>query len=307
MGPLVYDAGGTYFKNKYRDPMEGCYQYECECDGTGARSAVAAYVRTAYTNLVSDNSFIERALAHMVNHRVQDFQDPLTSTLVLMATSPLQMIMCEAGMLPFKTNLLPVLPYALLTADERKILQDILAHVPNEQMHETIESSGQYTLTVLPFTQNMGSSSTSTILCKRRLLHAFVSVLLSAHPSTQVGRTLSNIVLQRFMAQVPTSSDVISSVMALLTHQTPPPSAPAPVLAKTVPVQPQPTGMMLLLAPDNNHDDDEAKPTCVSEASQPRRIAVVKRKICSAKNTEASPRPLKKFALPAVYSNDAST
>lgn len=201
----------TAYRNNMQAPHSGC-----ACDGTGARAAVAAFVREAYTNLVGETSFIERALAHMVNHRVQDFQDPLTSTLVLMATSPLQMVMCEAGLLPFKTNLLPVIPYALLTAEERQQLQETLAHVPDEQLHDSIEASGQYTLTVLPFTQNVGSSPTVTLLCKRRLLHAFVRVLLSVHASAQVGRTLCNIVLQRFMAQVPTSSDIVSSIMAVL-------------------------------------------------------------------------------------------
>jgi hypothetical protein len=175
---------------------------------------LSIYIRDNYTALVG--ALIERVLVHSVNHRVQDFQDPLTSTLVLMATSPMQMVMCEAGLLPFKTNLLPVLPYALLTPAERANVEEMLAHVPDDQLHETIESSGQYTLTVLPYTQNTGSSPTITLLCKKQLLHAFVNVMLSAHDLTQVGRTLCNIVLQRFLAQVPTPSEIVSSVMDVL-------------------------------------------------------------------------------------------
>ena len=193
---------------------------------------LSAYLRNAYTAFVG--RVVERALAHMVNHRVQDFQDPLTSTLVLMATSPMQMVMCEAGLLPFKTNLLPVLPYPLLTAGERVQLEDMLGHVPDDQLHETIESSGQYTLTVLPFTQNTGSSPTVSMMCKKRLLHAFVSVMLSAHDSTQVGRTLCNIVLQRFMAQVPTSSEIVSSVMEVLS----PKGRPTAILPEVILEQP---------------------------------------------------------------------
>ena len=150
------------------------------CDNNNSisgRASVALYVRNSFTSIVSQHGFIKVVFEHMVNHKVQDFQDPLTSTLVLMATSPLQMVMCEAGLLLFRTNLLPVVPYALLVQSECIQLQEILARVPDDQLNETIESSGQYTLAVQPFTQNMGCSPTITYLCKKRLLHAFVEVI----------------------------------------------------------------------------------------------------------------------------------
>jgi hypothetical protein len=190
----------------------------CSCDGTGSRASITALVREGFVALLSGEHFLERCLSHMVNHRVQDFQDPLTSTLVLMATTPMQMVMCEAGVLPFKTNLLPVVPYSLLTASERAGLEHMLSHVADEALHATIESSGQYTLLVQPFTQNIGSSPTATFLCKRRLLCAFVRVMLSVHESRQVGCTLCNIVLQRFMAQVPTPSDIASLAVEQREH-----------------------------------------------------------------------------------------
>jgi hypothetical protein len=185
------------------------------CDTNGGRASTVLYVRNSFTSIVSQHEFIKKAFGHMVNHKVQDFQDPLTNTLVLMATSPLQFVMCEAGLLLFRTNLLPVVPYGLLASGECNQLQEILARVPDDQLNETIESSGQYTLMIQPFTQNMGCSPTITYLCKKRLLHAFVEVMLSGS-NHQVGRTLCNIVLQRFMAQVPTPSDIVNSIMAVL-------------------------------------------------------------------------------------------
>ena len=186
--------------------------------------ALCGYVRDSFTAFAFEKSFLEKMLTHMVNHRVQDFQDPLTSTLVIMASSPMQMVMCEAGLLPFKTNLLPVVPYSLLSITERRCLQDIISNVPDEQVHETIEASGQYTLTVLPFTQNAGSSATHTFMCKKRLLHALLGAIMKGDDLR--GRTLCNIVLQRFMAQIPTPSDVAGHIMALLN----PPHEGAPAL-----------------------------------------------------------------------------
>ena len=178
-------------------------------------TSLSGYVRDRFMAFATERTLIEKMLTHMVNNRVQEFQDPLTSTLVLMATSPMQMSLCEAGLLPFKTNLLPVVPYSLLTASERRCLHEIISHVPDGQVHETIESSGQYTLTVLPFTQNLGSSSTITLMCKKTLLNASVGAIMKGNDPL-VGRSLSNIVLQRFMAQVPTPSDIAGQIMAAL-------------------------------------------------------------------------------------------
>ncbi len=56
-------------------------------------------LRDAFLELVLDETFLRRVLLHALNHRVQDFPDPLTTTLVLMATSPLQCSLCESGLL----------------------------------------------------------------------------------------------------------------------------------------------------------------------------------------------------------------
>ena len=122
-----------------------------------------------------------------------------------MATSPVQMVMCEAGLLPFKSTLLPVIPYSLLAWKEKEQLQNMLGALGDHQLHETIESSGQYTVTELHFhqqnhmTSSSGGSTAATpaaaaaatvcksagtvavTLCKRSLLHAFVDVMLLAN------------------------------------------------------------------------------------------------------------------------------
>jgi hypothetical protein len=173
----------------------------------------------------------------MINHRVQDFQDPLTSTLVLMATSPLQFLLCESGLLVFKTNMLPVVPYTLLDPRERAQLHALVAEVPDAQLHDTTESSGQYTLCVLPFTHNRESSPAVHTLCKVRLLLGFVRAMRRPsreeephpHPNHSIiNRTLCGIVLQRFWSRVATPSDIIALVMRHLNEDDDP--APAAVL-----------------------------------------------------------------------------
>ena len=208
--------------------------------------------RGAFLAMVHADDFIRRALVRMINHRVQDFQDPLTSTLVLMATAPLQLVLCESGLLLFKTNLLPVMPYGLLAKQECLDLHRLVEALPNEQLHETIECSGQYTLGVLsmpPPPAAAAASATATaalLLCKQRLLLNFVDLMMlstaaaaapheeeeepptaagaaehggsSSSRSATVCGSLCSIVLQRFWSRVCTPSETVSAVMARLSE-----------------------------------------------------------------------------------------
>jgi hypothetical protein len=184
-----------------------------------------AEVRAPYIALLQEEGFLQQLLLRMINHRVQDFSDPLTSTLVLMATSPLQFVLCESGLLPFRTNLLPVMQYGWISPEERQRLAALVQRIPSEQLHETIETNGQYTLTVLPFTHNVSSSPSVCHLCRTQLLNAFVDLMLLRGCDTTtkeegdamiINSTLCNIVLQRFWSRVPTPSEVVNQIMARL-------------------------------------------------------------------------------------------
>ena len=134
-----------------------------------------------------------------------------------MATIPLQLVFCESGLLLFKTNLLPVLPYTSLTEEEKAKLFSLLEPLVSSQLMDNVESSGQFTLTVLPFHQNPNSSASVQLLCQMRLLTVFVDVMLARRETDRlVNSTLANIVLQRFWSRVSTSSEMISTIMGHL-------------------------------------------------------------------------------------------
>lgn len=184
-------------------------------------SAKLAAIRDSYIELISRDAFLRKIIVYFVNHRVQDFTDPLTNTLVLMATSPIQMVFCESGLLPFKTSLLPVIPYTLLAPEENIFIQnEIMAQLPDNLMHETMESSGQYTLSVFH------ALSSKTYLCKRQLLLNFVHVMFynnNIYSDATICKTLCNIILQRFMAIVSVPSEMASIVLKSFSDHPPPP------------------------------------------------------------------------------------
>ena len=100
--------------------------------------------------MIHDDDFVRRYIVSCVNNRVQDFSDPLTSTLSLLLTSPIQIMFCESGIILLKTTLLPVFQYTSLTEKELCTLEEMLNEAPLEGQQETMESSGQYTLSLYP-------------------------------------------------------------------------------------------------------------------------------------------------------------
>jgi hypothetical protein len=150
---------------------------------------------------------IEKIIVNNINNRVQDFPDPVTSTLILMASSPMQIMFCENGILLFKTSNLPVLPYTSLNRSEREFLRNILEHVDNAWLTETYYGCGKFAVQV-----NVGSGN---YMPKKGLLLAFVDVMQKQKDFKEICvlQRLSDIILQRFLSNISVHSDDISLVM----------------------------------------------------------------------------------------------
>ena len=193
-----------------------CLLFSDVCD------TMSTTIKDAYSTLMMNESFLQKILVYMVNNRIQEFTDPLTSTLVLLATSPLQLVFCESGLILFKTSLLPVFPYSCLNAETKSFFHQWVC--ASQDDHESSDSSGQFTLTI-----SLNPKLPSIFVCKRALLSTFVYVMRN-HNGTfndpAVCCTLCNIILQRFMAVVPVPSDIVSSVMAQLSLPSLPPLCP---------------------------------------------------------------------------------
>lgn len=167
-------------------------------------------VKEKFLSLVYNDDFIQRILIYSINHRVQEFSDPLTTTLLFFMNTPLQIVLCESGILPFKTSLLPVFPYSLLTKEEIIVLEDIVRETHADFQKETMESSGQYTLTIC--TGNMQSA----VMCKKKILTNFIYVMFKYNTygnDFRICKTLCNIIIQRLMSRILIPSEHISFIV----------------------------------------------------------------------------------------------
>ena len=199
-------------------------------------------LKDSFTAFLLEQSLLQRLIVHMVNNRIQEFSDPLTTTLILLATTPAQLVFCESGLILFKTCLLPIFPYTLLLPAEKQLLQQWINNTSDA--HESCDSSGQFTLT-LP----LQPKQPLLYLCKKTLLMSFVHVMRH-HNGTfnapAVCATLCNNILQRFMANVPVSSDIMNVVLLQLNIVQPPATILCPLLrqpsdAHYVPIKPTTT------------------------------------------------------------------
>ena len=165
-----------------------------------------------YINIMSGKDFLCNLYIYYVNHRIHDTVDPLTHTLVLMATSPLQLVFCETGVLPFRTTELPVYPFADMTPTQRAQFSEILANMPNDKIRECNHDGGKITVSI-PLRGIFYAD-------KLNLLGAFVSAGIYRSKlyteDNNVRIQFCHIIFQRFLSSVSLSIDVVKTIKTLI-------------------------------------------------------------------------------------------
>ena len=165
-----------------------------------------------YVSLLNDPEWLARMYIYFVNHRVYEVSDPLTYTLVQMATSPVQMTFCESGLLPFRTNELPVFPFAEMPEHIRDTLHTLLSGAGAEHVHESAYADGKVCVSV--------TLKPAQTIDRKGLLLAFVTAVQTGSniddQGGEVQRRFCKIIIQRFLSSVTTPSNVVADVMAVI-------------------------------------------------------------------------------------------
>ena len=153
---------------------------------------------------------MRQVIINHINNRVQDFSDPITSTLVLLASSPLQIVFCEEGLMLFKTAHLPIFPYTLLLQKDREFLRNWLEKIEEPHTHELYHGCGKFSVQV--------GKGHFGHLPKRDLLLAFVHIMLHQGEIQEkvILQRLADIIIQRFLSSVSMPAEDVNAVMASL-------------------------------------------------------------------------------------------
>lgn len=178
------------------------YQYLQEC-------------KAAVIGFLLQERILRQIIVNHINNRTQDFPDPITSTLVLMASSPIQMVFCEEGLLLFKTAHLPIFPYTSLGQEDRDFLYGWLQKIEEAHTHETYHGCGKFSVQV--------GKGTYGFLPKKDLLLAFVYLMLNQGEIQEkvIQQRLTDIIIQRFLSSISMQPDEVTSVMEYLWGEAP--------------------------------------------------------------------------------------
>jgi hypothetical protein len=164
-------------------------------------------IRTEFLAFFQSPSIVRKVIVNHINNRVQEFPDPITSTLIAIVNSPMQVTFCESGILIFKTSNLPMLPYDILSKDDKTIISDLLMGMDNSLLTETYHGCGKFSVQV-----SMGGGH---YMPKKLLLEAFVDLMLQQREinDKRIQQRLTDIILQRFLSNVTVHSDDIKAIM----------------------------------------------------------------------------------------------
>jgi hypothetical protein len=164
-------------------------------------------IRKEFLAFFQSSNIIKKVIVNHINNRVQEFPDPITSTLIAMVNSPMQVTFCESGILIFKTSNLPVLPYDILSNEDRKKISELLIGMDNSLLSETYHGCGKFSVQI-----SMGSGH---YMPKQAVLSAFVDVMLNQKElnDRRIQQRLTDIILQRFLSNVSVHSDDINVIM----------------------------------------------------------------------------------------------
>jgi hypothetical protein len=164
-------------------------------------------VKAQLAQFVLQEHLIKQVLINHINNRVQEFPDPITSTLVLMATSPMQIVFCEEGLLLFKSTHLPIFPYSALAHKDKQFLLGVLEGTDDAHTIETYHGCGKYSVQI-----NKGNLG---LISKRKLLMAFVEIILHQKEIRDrvILQRLGDIIIQRFLSSVSVHADDIGAIM----------------------------------------------------------------------------------------------
>jgi hypothetical protein len=139
---------------------------------------------------------LARMLVHFINHRLTETADPITQTLILMVNAPVQLVLCETGLIPFQTEELPVYPFSKMSKRQREFLVEALKQADAEKLHTQVQYTGRFT------TKLLLQGKQAYFLRHQAVLQGFGHAMQEncMHKEQHIQDTIRNIIQQRFLA-----------------------------------------------------------------------------------------------------------
>ena len=173
---------------------------------------------TRYMTWLNNKELLCQMYIFFVNHRLQDSPDPLTHTLIIMSTTPIQFAFCEFGILPFRTSNLPVYPFNDMTRQQRVDIAALLAETPRKSISESVEGCGKISVSA-----PLGGARVfaDRMLVPQAFIRAVNHYSQLQTTDTAVLKRFCRIIFQRFISSVSLLPSQINEIMHCIDVMTP--------------------------------------------------------------------------------------
>jgi hypothetical protein len=171
---------------------------------------------------------LQNVVCHLCNQSAGLVSDPITETLTVMATTPVSVVITEAGVALFKNRPTMVLPYTSMTSEQLLYLRDVINTVAEDTITNDVKGRVQMGGGCI-VTMSQQSNATDCLISQKDLLEAFVQgVYNSKDYNNWTKKALCGVIIQRLCCSTNISKETLrNSTMhthALFPDKSPPPS-----------------------------------------------------------------------------------
>jgi hypothetical protein len=162
----------------------------------------------AYMDLFFNTEMLAQYLVYYVNHVLEEQVDPVTTALVAMAQSPVQLILNQTGIFPFKSSTLHLIPFRYIPQKQREFLQATLRD-GKKSFHR--QSAGSILIKV-----NSVLPSDKVLVRREDLLQCLLATMQNSvlRQDLLLQENLTRILVQRFLAAVPLPAEKVQAAYA---------------------------------------------------------------------------------------------
>jgi hypothetical protein len=159
---------------------------------------------------------LENLICHLCNQCTGLVSDPITETLTVLTTTPLSIVITEAGVAMFKNQPAMVWPYVYMTTEQLTYLKGVVdgladySCTDSSRLQRHIQMGGGCIVMIPSSKQHK-----DVILCNSEVVHAFVnSINKSAHYTQWTKKALSGVIIQRLACTINIPKDTLLSCTA---------------------------------------------------------------------------------------------
>ena len=166
-----------------------------------------------FRQLFLTDTSLQNIMCHLCNQSTGLVSDPITETLGVMATTPLSVVITEAGVAMFRDQPTMVFPYTYMTSEQLLYIQDVVNHLVQNCIEGNLKLKGHVQMGGCCIIMIPSQTHHQELTVKKDdLLHAFIeSVGRSKNYNPWTKKALCSIIIQRLSCVVNLPNETMHS------------------------------------------------------------------------------------------------